>query len=154
MKDPRATGISSITGKVVYIRHASGLDREIIAEQLTGRAKAELDRAAADVVVASEGDRYIGIGILDRSVVDEGTACLTLYEHGRRRGIGRSLLQHLLDRAPVNAVVSGKDGARYLGQAGFRRIRSSAGPRSAVVGSCPRRGNRRTPAAVYERMRS
>lgn len=152
MKDPRVTGISSITGTVVSIRHASGLDREIIAEQLAGRANAEPGVAAADVVVAQEGDRYIGFGILDRSAVDEGTACLTLHENGRRRGIGRLVLQHLLDRAPVHAVVSGKEGARYLERAGFRRVRSSAGARRAIV-SCQRQGKRRTPAAVYERVR-
>ena len=52
MIDPRKTGISSITGKMVVIRHATGTDLVRVAEYLNQFGKAD-DLGDAEVVVAA-----------------------------------------------------------------------------------------------------
>ena len=127
MRDPRRTGISSITGRIVYIRHASPIEREIAVETLALAAEdgAAPDAAAADIAVAVEDDRCIGFAVLERSEQDEGTGCIALVEDGRRRGIGGPVLQHLLEHSEVTRLFAGKDSAGSLGRAGFRRVTGS-----------------------------
>lgn len=148
MRDPRITGISAITGRIVSIQHASGIDREIIAEKAAAAGGRSLDLTTADIVVAVENERPIGFAILERGEGDGRTPRLTHYEHGRRRGIGRLILQHLLEHSKVKTVLAGRESAAYLGFAGFRRRK---GGTRAHVGPCSVRGAGRPSTAVYER---
>ena len=147
MQDPRVTGMSAITDRIVYIRHASAIEKEIVAEELAAGSGAKPDPATTDVVVAFENERRIGFAALERSGV-EGTACLTLSESGRRRGIGGAVLMHLLEHAMTKRVLAGGDSARYLENAGFRRVKG----RRAGVGACS--GPNARTLAAYERVKS
>src|SRR5512139_409121 len=120
MRDPRITGISAITGRIVSIQHASGIDREIVAEKVAAAGGRALDLTTADIVVAAENERPIGFAILERGEGDGGTPRLTHCGQGRRRGIGRLILQHLLEHSKVKTVLAGRESAPYLGLAGFR----------------------------------
>lgn len=120
MNDPRKTGISSITGKMVYIRHAEDFDRVNMREYCE-RHHLAVDTEAPDAVAAVEDDRLIGFGILGPSSAGDGRAALTLWEHGRRRGIGASILRHLLEYGSVDAVRAERASAPYLVRLGFHR---------------------------------
>jgi GNAT superfamily N-acetyltransferase len=106
MPDPRKTGISSITEKMVVIRHANDTDRVIVGEYLKqNHTDTGLDDA--DVVIAAEDERIIGFGILKKG---DDAGCVSLFEDSRRRGIGSTILSHLMEYSPVKKVY----GARYV----------------------------------------
>ncbi len=105
MADPRMTGISGITGKMVTIRHANDMDRVIIEEYLK-QGSSDSDLTNADVVVAAENERIIGFGILKR---EKDAGCVSLFEDSRRRGIGSTIVNHLMEFAAVRRVYA----ARY-----------------------------------------
>ena len=151
MGDARKTGISAVTDKIVYVRHASPIEREIIARQLSVSGPASA-LAAADLAVAVEDERLIGFAVL-QPADREGMACLALVEEGKRRGIGGMVLKHLLKYAPVSKVLAGRKNTRYLKSAGFRRV---TGPRSKPRNSslCPVLGAGGVSAALYERVLS
>lgn len=119
MADSRRTGISGITGKLVTIRHAREADRVNIREALGSGGESLDGLSGTEMVVAMEDDRMIGFGILKRD--DGDGACLRLVENTRRRGIGRSILLHMLETAGPRKVVASREFARYLDGFGFRR---------------------------------
>ena len=151
MGDPRRTGISAITDRIVYIRHAGPGEREVISEKLEAGGGASPDPVTSDIAVAVENDRLIGFAVLQKGGRDSGTACLTLDEDGRRKGIGGLVLQHLLDHSKVNRVIGGRESARYLVRAGFRRGKGPGTGRTKGV-VCAGRSVRSS--AAYERARS
>src|SRR5574341_756806 len=116
MPDPRKTGISSITGKMVSIRHATSADLVRVEGRLK-RLHADSDLANAEVTVASEDERLIGFGILRKE--REG-GCVTLFEDGRRKGIGSSIVKHLMEYADPTTLHSaqGEPRARYFSRSG------------------------------------
>lgn len=126
MGDPRKTGISGITGKTVYIRHAGDSDRVSIREYCE-RHHLAVDITAPDTVAAVEDDRLIGFGILERSAAGDGRAALTILEDGRRRGIGAPILRHLMEYGPVKKVQADGASAPYLERLGFQRVRTVRG---------------------------
>lgn len=147
MRDPRVTGISVITGKVVTIRHATGTDREIAAQKLARRSVARSELAKADIVVAAEGDKRIGFAVLDPP--DEGgTACLHLVVSRKRRSMSGPLLEHLLAWSGVRSVRAEPGTVRCLDRAGFRRVRSEA---LRQVPTCPKRGREQPQGWIFER---
>jgi N-acetylglutamate synthase-like GNAT family acetyltransferase len=116
MHDPRKTGISSITGKMVSIRHATSADLTRVEGRLK-RLHADSDLANAEVTVASEDERLIGFGIL-RKEKDGG--CVSLFEDGRRKGIGSSIVKHLMEYADITALhnAPGEPRAHYFSRSG------------------------------------
>ncbi len=104
MADPRITGISRITGKMVSIRHANDIDRVIVEEYLK-QSSADSDLTNAEIVVAAENERIIGFGILKR---ENDAGCVSLFEDSRRRGIGSTILNHLMEFAPVSRVYASR----------------------------------------------
>jgi N-acetylglutamate synthase-like GNAT family acetyltransferase len=118
MPDPRKTGISSITGKVVSIRHATTGDLVDVAEYLS-RHHADSDLSNAEVVVAAEDRRIIGFGILKKG---NDAGCVSLFEDSRRRGIGSSIVKHLMEYAPVKRVYAARY-ASYFTRHGLERGR-------------------------------
>jgi hypothetical protein len=80
----------------------------------------------------------------------DGTGCISLFENGRRRGIGGHVLRHLLERSAVKALYAGQNSVRYLPRIGFRKNRSV---RMRTEGRpCPRRGRARSSPVLYERV--
>ena len=130
MKKTRNTGISSITGKVLYIRHATESERIDIAEILKKRTGKSPDILGADIVVASQESRPLGFAVLTKNAGGL-SGCLDLYESGRHRGFGREMLRHLFDYSTVRQVAADRATARHLLGMGFQLNRDSA--RKSVV---------------------
>ncbi len=106
MSDPRRTGTSSITDKLVTIRHATTADLAGIKEYLA-KHHADAGINEAEVVVAAEENRIIGFGIMKKG----GEAgCVSLFEDSRRKGIGSSIVRHLLEHSALPRVYA----ARYV----------------------------------------
>jgi N-acetylglutamate synthase-like GNAT family acetyltransferase len=151
MNDPRLTGRSVLTGKMVYIRHATGWDLDTLRSSMKGSGKDLGSLTADQVVVAVEEDRIIGFGIVERTA-DDGAVCLTLSEAQRRRGIGSSIVRHLLESEPgitTLYVAGGRPG--YFTRAGFSRRRSGERGKQAQVRVCPIFSRSRMAAARFER---
>jgi N-acetylglutamate synthase-like GNAT family acetyltransferase len=112
--------MSSITDKIVIIRHANAADTVNIRKELARRKEVDVDLSHAEAVVALEDERMIGFGVLQRN--GKGLRCLTLVENGRRRGIGLSVLRHLLENVgSVGRIAAPKGASHYLNNIGFRR---------------------------------
>lgn len=125
MSDPSKKGISSISGKMVSIRHATDTDRVIVEEYLR-QHHSEPDLGAAEVVVAAENERIIGFGILKR---ENDAGCVSLFEDSRRRGIGSTIVSHLMEYAPVQRVYAARY-ASYFTRSGFTRAKNVHAARS------------------------
>jgi len=124
MSNPRLTGISSITGKTVYIRHATEGDVVNVKDYLKRHRQEERDLTQSDVVVAAEEDRIIGFALLEKG--RDGIAdCVTVIEDTSRRGIGAPIVRHLMEYARVRTVYSAEGVTRYFTRLGFRRTRTT-----------------------------
>lgn len=121
MSDPRNTGMSGITGKIVAIRHATGSDLADLEEYLK-KNHGDSDLNNAEVVVASEARRIIGFGILKKEN-DQG--CVSLFEDSRRRGIGSTIIKHLMEHSAAKRVYASSY-TSYFTRYSF--LRSSKGP--------------------------
>lgn len=147
MSDPRKTGISSITGKLVSIRHATDTDRVIVEEYLK-QHHSDSDLNDAEVVVAAENERIIGFGVLKKED-DEG--CVSVFEDSRRRGIGSTIVNHLMEYAPVQRVYAARY-ASYFTRSGFTRAKSVHAARSRKNGaSCRMPLMERLSVAAYKK---
>lgn len=115
MYDPRKTGISGITGKMVVIRHATETDR-VRVEQFLLSNEGNADIEEAEVVVAAEQERIIGFGILKKG---DGSGCVSLFEDSRRKGIATAITNHLVQFAPTDKVYVSRI-VSYFTRKGFR----------------------------------
>jgi len=152
MPNPRVTGISSITGKTVYIRHATESDLIDVQDYLKRRRQQERDLAQSDVVVAAEDDRLIGFGILEKTY-DRSAGCATIVMDGRRRGIGASIVRHLIEYAPMKTIYGEAGMHRCFTGLGFRRTKLAQHEHAniAAEGMCRWQGKRGLPLAAYEK---
>ncbi|HTP05350.1 MAG TPA: GNAT family N-acetyltransferase [Nitrospirota bacterium] len=151
MPDPRFTGISSITGKTVYIRHATEWDVVSIRDYLKQHGQEERDLRQSDVVVAAEGDRLIGFAILEKGF-EHNANCVTVTEDVRRRGIGAPIVRHLMKYAQVNTVYSSTVMLRYFTKLGFTRAKTTQRKRAdAAAYACRWQGKRGLLLARYEK---
>jgi N-acetylglutamate synthase-like GNAT family acetyltransferase len=129
MADPRKTGISSITDKMVVIRHATDTDRVKIEEYLSKHGNID-NLAEAEVVIAAEEERIIGFGILKK---EESAGCVSVFEDSRRKGIGSSIVKHLLSYEPLKKAYATRY-ASYFTRSGFARARQAHAARSRKDG--------------------
>ncbi|HUI67160.1 MAG TPA: GNAT family N-acetyltransferase [Nitrospirota bacterium] len=151
MLNPRFTGISSITGKTVYIRHATEWDVVNIQDYLKRHGQKERDFRQSDVVVAVEEDRLIGFALLEKGR-DRDADCVTVIEDARRRGIGASIVRHLMEYAQVNTLYSSSSSPRYFTELGFRRAKTTQRKRTgAAEYSCRWQGKSGLSLAAYEK---
>jgi len=136
MYDPKRTGISGITGKMVVIRHATETDRVRVEEYLRlHEGNSDIDQD--DVVVAAEQERIIGFGILKKG---DGDGCISLFEDSRRKGIATAISSHLVQYAPHEKLYVGRL-VSYFSQKGFkerlthitRQHKSAAGCRMPLL---------------------
>jgi hypothetical protein len=93
VNNPYRTGISKITGKLVSIRHSTDRDLIDIGEYMEQHPM-PCALKNADAVVAVEGDRMIGFGILQRKGL---TPCITVRELRRGSGLGPLIAGHLME---------------------------------------------------------
>ena len=152
MPDPKETGISEITGKMVVIRHANDGDMVYIKENLKKYGFDSDDLARSQFVVAAEDDEIIGFGSLRRtgSVYDIG--CIAVVEQKRRRGIATWIIKHLIEFAPVDTVYAVSDLVDYMKKLGFKETEKR--PQELVHDldvACNIRGKRATRLMAYEK---
>jgi N-acetylglutamate synthase-like GNAT family acetyltransferase len=129
MTDPRKTGISSITDKTVVIRHATDTDRVRVEEYFKAHGSAD-DLGNADVVVAAEEGRIIGFGILKK---EQDAGCVSVFEDSRRKGIGSSIVKHLMAYEPLKRVYATRN-VSYFTRYGFARKTSQRPARATRSG--------------------
>ena len=122
MANSKATGISTITGKTVYIRHATEWDMVVLGERLTQRQKDSLTFSQPEVVVAAEEDEIIGFGILEK--VENDVGCLVLKGAARRHEIGSFIVRHLLEYAPMKTIYAVSDRPGYFRKIGFSKAKT------------------------------
>ena len=151
MPNPRSTGISNITGKTVYIRHATEWDVVNIQDYLKRHGQEERDFRQSDVVVAAEEDRLIGFAILEKGR-ESNADCVTVIEDTRRRGIGAPIVRHLMEYAQVRPVYSAMSMPRYFTRLGFTRAKTTQRKRAGDAAySCRWQGKRGRSLAEYEK---
>jgi N-acetylglutamate synthase-like GNAT family acetyltransferase len=129
MSDPQKTGISSITDKMVIIRHASDTDRVRVEEYLNKHGESAT-LTDAQLVIAAEDERIIGFGIMKK---ERDAGCVSLFEDSRRKGIGSSIVKHLLSHEPLKRVYAAHY-ASYFTNSGFTRARQQHAARSRKSG--------------------
>ncbi len=135
MRDPRITGISAITGKMVSIRHANDTDSVIVEEYLK-QSSENSNLENAEIVVAAENERIIGFGILK---TEDDAGCVSLFEDSRRRGIGTMILNHIMEFAPVSRVYTSRyvNYFAHTNAAWLKRIRAARAKKAAARCSMP-----------------
>jgi len=141
MRNPRKTGISSITGKMLTIRHANESEQIDVADSMKKRGEETLYLSRDDIVIASQGDRLLGyVALMRNDATGRDGGCLSLSDGRLQRGIGREMLRHLFDYSSVKNVSADRVAARHLIAMGFKRkkgfVRNKAGSvlRNACVG--------------------
>ena len=72
MRNPRETGISSITGKVLTIRHANESEGIDVADIIKRRTGETLDISRDEIVIASQGERMLGFAVLKKDAREKG----------------------------------------------------------------------------------
>lgn len=109
MNDTRKTGISSITGKIVVIRHATDRDRLIIGDYLISN-NPDTRTDGSEIAVALENERIIGFGILKKE--REG-GCISLFEDSRRKGIGSPIAKHLIKYSGLKKMYAARNATYF-----------------------------------------
>jgi N-acetylglutamate synthase-like GNAT family acetyltransferase len=146
MYDPRKTGISGITGKVVTIRHATESDLADLEEYMKRHhANSSLENAA--VVVAAEDRRIIGFGVLKK---ENEAGCVSLFEDSRRKGIGSTIVKHLMEYAAVKRLYASRY-ASYFTRYDFLRSGMPSARATRTDDSCKRPMMERVSLAAYAR---
>jgi N-acetylglutamate synthase-like GNAT family acetyltransferase len=122
MANSKSTGISNITGKTVYIRHATEWDMVILGERLTRRQKEAVTLEESAIVVAAEEERIIGFGVLEKA--REGVGCLMVTVSSRGREIKPFIVRHLLEYAPMKTIYAASDRPGYFKRLGFTKMKA------------------------------
>jgi N-acetylglutamate synthase-like GNAT family acetyltransferase len=148
MSDPRKTGISSITDKMVVIRHATDTDRVRVEEYFKEHGTAD-DLGKADVVVAAEDGRIIGFGVLKK---ENDAGCVSVFEDSRRKGIGPAIVKHLMAFEPLKRVYATRN-VSYFTRYGFVRKTSQRPARATRSGrECRMPLMERLSTATYQKL--
>jgi N-acetylglutamate synthase-like GNAT family acetyltransferase len=132
---------------MVTIRHATETDRMRVEEYLTKHGNMQ-GLAGSEVVIAAEDERIIGFGIMKK---EQDAGCVSLFEDSRRKGIGSSIVRHLLTYEPLKRVYAAHY-ASYFTHSGFARAKRQHAARSRKVGArCRVPLMERLAIAAYER---
>ncbi len=151
-QSPKETGISTITGKTVVIRHATGADMVFIGEYAKRHGLAITDPAAFKFVVAAENDDIIGFGGLRQTGDLCDIACVFVVEKHRNRSIGAEIVRHLIEYAPVDRVSVTTDLVDYFKQLGFAKTNRTPGEVGCILdGACGAAGKQSPVLMVYEK---
>ena len=148
----KETGISAITGKTVVVRHANDTDLVFIEKSLKKNGLAVSDLQDFQFVVAVEDSDLIGFGGLRQTGDICDVACVVVVEKRRNRGIGATIVKHLIEYAPVDRVYVTTDLVDYFKQLGFAETNRTPRELGCVLdGECGAQGNRGTVLMVYEK---
>ena len=148
MSDPGKTGISNITDKMVVIRHANDTDRVRVEEYFKAHGNAD-DLGNADVVVAAEEGRIIGFGVLKK---EHDAGCVSIFEDSRRKGIGQTIVKHLMAYEPLKRVYATRN-VSYFTRYGFAGKASQRPARATRIGrECRMPLMERLSTATYQKL--
>jgi N-acetylglutamate synthase-like GNAT family acetyltransferase len=149
---PKETGISSITGKNVVIRHATEADIAFIRDQLVKYDLFDEVGGESQYVVAAEDDEIIGFGRLRKTGGVYDVGCIVVVEHRRRKGIGASIIKHLIEYAPVKMIYVITEQAAYFKKLGFVEVKDRPAELAPILDfECSVRGKRSTLLMAYEK---
>ncbi|HSB33287.1 MAG TPA: GNAT family N-acetyltransferase, partial [Nitrospirota bacterium] len=139
----------SITDKSVVIRHATETDRVRVEEYFKRHGNAT-DLGTADLVVAAEEQRIIGFGILKK---ENDAGCVSVFEDSRRKGIGSTIVKHLMKYEPLKRVYATRN-VSFFTRYGFAR--ETGRPRARATRSSGRECRmplmERLSAAAYQKL--
>lgn len=121
----KVTGISDLTGKVIRVRHAAEADMAFIEEQMKKYRFDTNNLSYGDFAVATENGDIIGFGRLKKTSDIYEVGCIVVMENRRGKGIGRMILDHLLEFTPVDKVYVMTDWVDYFKKLGFAELKSS-----------------------------
>jgi hypothetical protein len=145
MKDRGRRKIANVAGRTVYIRHATAWDLDTIQNEKKAWGRHIPDLDPERVVVAAEEDAIIGFGIMGKPSA-QGSVCITVFEKRTRRGIGSSIIRHMLENDPQISGLRASDDRSELSlrlSVPRRRSRSSANKGGAST-ACPVDGRSRS----------
>jgi len=125
-ESPKVTGISGITGKMVRIRHATSMDMPLIEDKIRQYRLDASNPRYEEFVVAFEDGEFLGFGRLKKTGAMYEIGCVAVVEEKRGRGIGSSIIKHLIEYAPVDIVYVITDMVSYFSRLGFTVMKEGA----------------------------
>ena len=125
MASSKLTGISNISGKTVYIRHATEWGMVMLAQYLNEDTNNVLDHSEPEVVVAVEDNRIISFGILQKANADTG--CVTVKEDEGQSRIGTYIVRHLMEHSSMKNIYVASNKPENLKKLGFTECKPSPG---------------------------
>lgn len=119
-----------VKSKSIEIRPASSYDMPLIKECAIKFRLDDEDLDYRQFIVAVDGDEIVGFGRIrpHREVYELG--CIGVVESSRNRGIGRMMVEYLINAFPSDDVYITTDLIRYFERLGFRQIKS--GPEELI----------------------
>lgn len=100
MLTSQRTGISSITGKTLLVRHATDSDKVLAAEFLKRHRKTYDLSGSENIVVARQEDRILGVGLLQKAGDSD---CIIVLEDRGKHGLHNAIMSQLTQDAPSTA---------------------------------------------------
>jgi len=150
-ESPKETGISSITGKIVQVRHATEADMGFIVENLQKHNLDTENLHHSQFVVAMENGNPIGFGRIKKTGETYEIGCVVVIEEKRSQGIGSLIVKHIIDYSPIKMVYVITDLVNYFKKLGF--VEAEKVPEelvNAVDNACRIRGKQNV-LMVYEK---
>jgi len=124
-ESPKATGISDITGKVLKVRHATEADIGFIEDKMKKYHLDARDLDYREFAVATEDSRIIGFGRLKKTETIYEIGCILVIEEKKRKGMGKLILEHLMEYAAVDKVYVTTDWVDYFNELGFIEMKKT-----------------------------
>ena len=124
-QSPQMTGISAITGKAVKVRHATEADLFFIEKKMGEHHFDAANLSYNEFVVATENSDLIGFGRIRKTGAIYEVGCIVVVEEKKGRGVGKLILAHLLEYAPVKRVYAMTDWVEYFKGLGFTEMKRS-----------------------------
>ena len=124
-RSPKSTGISDITGKIIRVRHATEADMGLIEDKMKKYHLDDRDLDYREFVVAAEDSKIVGFGRLKKAETVYEVGCIVVIEEKRRKGVGRLILEHLMEYAPVDKVYVMTDWVDFFNELGFTEMKKT-----------------------------
>jgi N-acetylglutamate synthase-like GNAT family acetyltransferase len=121
----KATGISDITGTTVSVRHASEADMVFIKEKMKKYHFDAQDLDYREFAVATENSKIIGFGRLKKTETIYEIGCILVIEEKRGEGVGKLILEHLMEYAPVEKVYVMTEWVDQFNELGFTEMKKT-----------------------------
>ncbi len=112
------------------IRKAQSEDMTFIKDKISNFRLDDEDLDYRQFVVVVNGDEIIGFGRIRPHMKIYELGCVGIVEHRRNQGIGKMIVEHLINIFPSDDVYITTDLIKYFERFGFKRIEH--GPKELV----------------------